>query len=130
MCGVWGVKVRKTGKKGRGVFAERNYRPGETVTTCPVIVVPKAEIPDTHILAGYVFWWSARKVAVVLGLGMLFNHDDDHNLRFELLPSRSVVRFRARRNIAKGEELTISYVLPGDEPWFLRRKRAAYARGD
>lgn len=111
--------------KGRGVYADRAYKKGETIERCQVILVPFREIRETDTLIFYVSMWHSRCYAVMLGNGMLYNHSDTPNATFG--PDRRIMRFRALRGIHKGEELTIDYEAGGV---FLHPRKARYARGD
>lgn len=118
------MSIRRN-RNGRGVYADRAYSRGETVERAQVILVPFREIRETDTLIYYVSLWRDRCYAVMLGNGMLYNHSDTPNMTFG--PDRKIMRYRALRNIRKGEELTIDYEAGGE---FLPSKKARYARGD
>jgi hypothetical protein len=107
-----GLEVRD-GRVGRGVFAAREFAAGEAVEVCPTVEIDGSEAAG--VLADYVFDSARRRsrVVLVLGYGMLYNHADDPNLEYEQ-DDDGVVTFFAARDIAEGEELTISY---GSEWW-------------
>src|SRR3989344_1073005 len=71
------IIVKRTDKKGRGVFALKDFQEGEIIESCPVInITPKErkKIQNT-ILAYYVYpWRSTRSGSVVLGYGSIYNH--------------------------------------------------------
>jgi hypothetical protein len=107
---VEGVAVRPAGSRGRGVFATRDFAAGETVERAPVLVLPPSEaaaVQDT-VLGSYVFGWRDT-VAVGLGLASLYNHAWDPSLDYFRRLEDGCLEFVARRAIAAGEELTISY---------------------
>jgi SET domain-containing protein len=106
-----GLEVRE-GRRGRGVFAAREFVEDETVEVCPTVELPRREAKG--VLADYVFdsTRSDGAVVLVLGYGMLYNHSAEPNLEYD--QEEGVVTFFAARGIASGEELTISY---GDEWW-------------
>jgi SET domain-containing protein len=109
-----GLEV-KQGRHGRGVFARRDYEPGEIVEVCPTVQVADADI--TGGLRDYVF--SAvkeRDVVLALGYGMLYNHSADPNLEYDQ-DDPGTITFLALRPIRRGDELTIDY---GDEWWQTR----------
>ena len=103
----------RDGRVGRGVFAARAFETGEAVEVCPTVEIDGSEAEG--VLADYVFDSARRRsrVVLVLGYGMLYNHADDPNLEYEQ-DDDGVVTFFAARDIAEGEELTISY---GSEWW-------------
>jgi uncharacterized protein len=109
------IGIRR-GRRGRGVFALRDFREGEIVETCPTVVVADEDVEG--VARHYVF--SARqsgKLLLVLGYGMLYNHSAEPNL-FHRTAGRLLIEFVALRDIAAGEELTHDY---GPEYWNDRR---------
>ena len=124
------ISLRHTGTaKGRAAFALRSFRCGETVEICPVIVTTGKfrDLPDE--LKDFVFNWRtlagarAGSLAMALGYGSMYNHDSPANMTYEALPKKFALRFRAARDIAAGEELTINYSggVAEDDRWFSRR---------
>ena len=141
------VYIKDTGTaKGRGVFASRAFRAGETVEVAPVVVVPHAMIttmtlkapgttvlqqsPSTRVEVRFVrefrllvFAWdklaNARGTsALALGYGSLYNSADPANLRFEADPAEMTLRFIATRDTQANEELTINYnAIGGGAEW-------------
>jgi SET domain-containing protein len=101
---------------GRGVFAGRPFRRGEIIEVCPVIPLTRAEATTcaVTILDDYFFEWGPRRnaYALALGCGALFNHSDDPNAAFRGRTKRLEMVFRAKRHIAKGEQITIDYEWP------------------
>jgi hypothetical protein len=109
-----GLEVR-VARRGRGVFAAREFREDEVIEVCPTIELPRREAKG--VLADYVFD-SIRgdgTVVVSLGYGMLYNHSEAPNVEYD--QAHGVVTFYAARDIARGEELTITY---GSEWWRTR----------
>ena len=53
------ITVKDSPGKGRGVFAQRNFKEGEVIETCPVIVLPAEEIDALELtqLYSYYFAW-------------------------------------------------------------------------
>ena len=78
--------VRKVRGMGRGVFAGRRYRKGEVIEVCPVVPLTRREEQKCRggVLDRYFFAWNEPgfTVAVVLGLGMVYNTSPDPNARF------------------------------------------------
>jgi len=71
------IEVRKTPKAGRGVFALKDFAPGEIIEKCPIInVTPKERKHiEKTILNFYVYpWRSTRSGSIVLGYGSIYNH--------------------------------------------------------
>lgn len=98
---------------GRGVYSKISICRGAIVEVAPVIPLTAKDwklIKETSLEA-YVFAWGAngKSNAIALGFGGLFNHSDDPNLSFCLNIREQSIAFRARREIAASEQLTIDY---------------------
>jgi uncharacterized protein len=107
--------VRRIRGKGRGVFACRSFRKGEVIEVCPVIPMSRKEANAAKtILDDYYFEWGpgGREYAVALGFGSLYNHADDPNAAFLNRTRQLQIVVRARKPIAKGEQITINYRWP------------------
>lgn len=99
---------------GRGVYSTVPISSGAIVEVSPVIPLTAKDwqsIKNT-LLESYVYAWgkNGRYVALPLGYGGLFNHADDPNLSFWLNHRNKWITFRARRDIAAFEQLTIDYM--------------------
>lgn len=108
---------------GRGVFTTTAIPAGAHVETCPVLVVPAAQVPaiDATVLYDHYYAWADGAAAIALGHGSLYNHSDDPNCEYVKRFAEAVVLIRARRAIPAGAELTIDYTsdpLGVDELWF------------
>ena len=109
---------------GRGVFAGRDFEPGETVEAAPVVLLDLKTQPFPAAVRRLAFNWSKTHVALALGFGSLYNHSDQPNLFFTRDTSGLTITFKATREIQAGEQLTISYdyLGPGKNPreqsWF------------
>lgn len=105
------VEVKRVKGKGRGVFARRPILEAEVIEEVPVIVLPIDEIRDANDwygLAGFCFLWGKGTVALALGYGSLYNHSYRPNALYEDVGPQTKV-FRALRDIAPGEEITVNY---------------------
>ena len=97
---------------GRGVFAGRAYRRGEVIEVCPVIPLPAGTVEAAlGALGRYLFKWGKAedRLAVALGYGSLYNHSTDPNARFTPRAATDDIVFRARRDIAEGEQIFVNY---------------------
>jgi SET domain-containing protein len=110
------LEVRRVRGKGRGVFATRSFRAGETIDVCPVIPLTRGEATtcSATILDDYFFEWGPKRAAyaLALGYGSIFNHSDDPNAAFECRTRQLQITFRATRHISRGEQITIDYQWP------------------
>lgn len=131
------LQLRHVAGRGLGVFAARNIGSGVIVERCPVFVLgthsPTVRslslFPYTgtrnHIKLGHILfpWLEDKHRALVLGYGMLYNHEPAgrSNIRYEPYidpdTNRRFVDFYAKRFIEKGEELTQTYA-SNDRLWF------------
>jgi uncharacterized protein len=104
--------VRRARGMGRGVFAGRAYRRGEVIEVCPVIPLPAGTVEAAlGALGRYLFKWGKAedRLAVALGYGSLYNHAPDPNARFTPRAVTDDIVFRARRDIAEGEQIFVNY---------------------
>jgi len=101
------IEVKRIPNKGRGVFARCDISAGTVIETAPVLVVSEQDMETTE-LAGHCFLWSKGKVGLPLGYGALYNHSYEPNAEYiDRAPQTKV--YRALRDIAGGEEITINY---------------------
>jgi SET domain-containing protein len=99
-------------KKGRCVFAKKKFRKNETIAVDPVIVLTLKETGETA-LNHYTLWWKGRhNVALGLGISVLINHSKDPNVVLKFDIKDKLVGVFAIRNIEKGEELLVDYIIP------------------
>jgi hypothetical protein len=107
------ITVKDSPGKGRGVFAQRNFKKGEVVETCPVIVLPAEEIDSLELtqLYNYYFAWGpdSKDAAIVLGYGSLYNHSYNPNARYCKDFENNLLRYICIRDIQEDEEITINY---------------------
>ena len=86
---------------------------GTLIEESPLLVLSGEEWrgADETVLHHYAFGWGPRNKGAVIGLGFtsLYNHSYNPNARAENKEKRLVMRLFARRDIARGEEITINY---------------------
>jgi SET domain-containing protein len=119
-----GLYTAHDDQKGRGVYTSIPVSIGDLIEVCPVIVIPKVELPIIHktILHDYYFLWGEDMddAAIALGFGSLYNHAIHPNANF-ILDMENTIDIVAILDINPGEEVTINYHgEPGDESvlWF------------
>jgi SET domain-containing protein len=108
---------------GRGVFATKNFRSGEVIEICPVVPIPRKLIKDKNptglqdFLENWLFEWENdfQSDAMVLGYGMIYNHSENPNAKYEMDFEKNIVTFRASKKIKKGEEIFIDYRITKDK---------------
>ena len=97
---------------GRGVFANRNFTTNECIEISPIIRLERDDpaIADSHsMVPHFVFTFTEGYEGFALGYGSLYNHSYDPNMLYTKDAAQQAVVFTARRDIRKGEELTITY---------------------
>lgn len=115
-------------EKGRGVFAAKDFKAGDTIEVCPVIVIPtnQLKLMDDSVMSSYVFEWTEmpETYAIVLGYGSLYNHSSDPNSEFDTDYEKNTMVFTALRDIKRGEEICTDYQWELEEEstpeWFKR----------
>jgi len=116
------VSVERIAGKGRGIVAAKEVKAGTVVIEDPVLVVrAKDEVAlidgrtclRTHALA-----WENGTICLALGLSGLVNHTrrpELHNVTTEYDYANEVLRIRAIRDIAAGEELLFDYEVSDED---------------
>jgi len=104
--------VKKSSRHGYGVFAEKQFRKGELIEECYIILSKGGD----DVLEDYYFD-AKGKYALFTGFGSIYNHSDDPNADYVISNKQKLATIKAARTIRKGEEITISY---GHE-WFSSR---------
>jgi hypothetical protein len=113
------VYVADTRSMGRGVFAARAFRAGEIVEEAPVLVLHSGQDSLPMLLRQRTFSWGELagaddgSEALVWGYGSLYNHANPANLEFAAQPESGTMVYRAARDVAADEELTINYESTG-----------------
>jgi SET domain-containing protein len=120
-----GLFIAHSEGKGRGVFTSQSIQEGEVIEICPVLIIPKIELPIIHktVLHDYYFLWGEEleSCAIALGFGSIYNHALHPNANFILDIYNQTIDIEAIVPIAAGEEITLNYHgEPGntDELWF------------
>jgi hypothetical protein len=106
---------------GRGMFAERDFAPGEVIEIAPVLVVPRGQIGPKDVLRDYVFNFDEDNVMVALGYASMFNHSYEPNARYKKDKGSRTLTFTAIKPVKKGEEIFVNYNLDPDNKsplWF------------
>ena len=106
------IEIKNTRKKGRGVFALKNFKEGEIVESCPVITLTPKERKycEKTILNFYIYpWKSLKSAAVVLGYGSIYNHSFTPNADWVQNFKTNSMVYTAIAPIKKDEEITVNY---------------------
>jgi uncharacterized protein len=105
--------IDKTKKMGNGVFTSEPIKANTIVEVSPVIVMKQSErkLLDQTLLHDYIFEWGdhKRQCCMATGYVPIYNHSYNSNCEYEMEFEKEVIRIKAVRNIAKGEELFINY---------------------
>jgi hypothetical protein len=107
--------VRKSPLGGRGVYANRSFKEGDVVETCPVLAGKDDEWGVST--EDYLFTTDDDTSVLPLGYGSLYNHRDDPSAIYDIDAKKKVMVVRAARPIRRGEEITVTY---GDDWWDTR----------
>jgi SET domain-containing protein len=98
---------------GKGVFAARDISEGEIIEICPVLLFPKAQLPDVRrtVLDDYYFDWGddGEWYAVCLGYGSLYNHSYTPNAEYGMDFDAQTIDFYCLRDITAGSEILVNY---------------------
>ncbi len=106
------IVIKRIPKKGRGVFALKDFKKGDIVENAPVLIFTPKERKhlEKTLLNYYVYpWRSTRGAALVLGFGSIYNHSYSPNADWKQnFKTRSMI-YRAIKTIKKGEEIMVNY---------------------
>ena len=119
------IEIKKSQNKGLGIFATETIKEGTLIETSPVILLSPEDtkkIDDTHLYNYYFSWEDDQKSsAIALGYVSLYNHQVNSNCIYETYFEEKVIRIITRKEILKGEELTINYnhdPMSDEATWF------------
>lgn len=106
------VEVKRTGKRGRGVFALRDFKKGEIVESCPVLTFTPTDRKNLEKtpMSHYIYpWRSTRGASLSLGYGSIYNHSFFPNADWKQNFKTEEMEYIALKPIKKGEEILINY---------------------
>ena len=111
------IEIREVAGKGRGVFAMRDFQPGDVIERAPVVVLKdhQYELLNQTTLRDYYFDWGGDNCAIPLGYSLIYNHADHPNAAAMRDHEADTITFVAIGPIAAGEEIVHRYECP---PWF------------
>lgn len=106
--------IVNTDIKGRCVFADKEYKKGETIEICEYITIPQVQIETLKktVINDYWFWADGDRGDAILLLGSwsLYNHSKkDPNMTVVMDSKDKRIWFVAYRDIKNGEELVFDY---------------------
>jgi len=108
----YAIVVRDVRGKGRGVFALKNFKRGELIERCPVLIIPPRQSQDIlkTKLDHYAFDWDKdEELALILGYGMIYNHSYAPNAKIVHDIAKRVSDITARTAIKAGDEILVNY---------------------
>ena len=107
------MKIKVSPEFGRGLYATRKIYAGELIEACEILTLSPADtvVVNTTDLKWYTFVFDEHRDCLVLGNGEIFNHSDDANVRYRLMPhkDRFMMVFISDKDIEEGEQLFIDY---------------------
>jgi SET domain-containing protein len=101
----------------RGVFADRDYKPGEILEVCPCIKQENKDLSGR--ILDYLFHFNENESLIAFGYCSMYNHIDDPNAEWEVI-NENQVKIVVKKHIKEGEEIFVSY---GDEYWDTRNSK-------
>jgi len=105
-------EIRKTEKRGWGIFALRDFAMDELVERAPVVIMTGEEMVllNQTKLHDYIFHWEDGKCCMALGNVPIFNHQAPSNCEYFQDYEQAVIEIKTVRAIRTGEEMTINYM--------------------
>jgi SET domain-containing protein len=106
-------QLKTSPEMGRGLYATRQIAQNEIIMKCEILVLSEndTKIVNTTDLQYYTFKFNETQDCLVLGLGEIFNHDENSNVNYELIDfeNRKIMVFKASKFIRFGKQLFINY---------------------
>jgi SET domain-containing protein len=110
------IVVGRSSIHGFGVFACEEIAAGEILEEIPFLEIPR----DSDAFYDIRFRWPKceppKAYAIPLGFACIYNHHDDPSADWETDEEQRIFRYKAIRDIAKREEIFISYNF-GEDYW-------------
>lgn len=106
------IEIKRTGKKGLGVFALKDFKEGEIIESAPVLTFTPTDRKNLEKtpLSHYIYpWKSTRGAALAFGYGSIYNHSYTPNADWKQNFKTQSMVYRAVKDIKKGEEITVNY---------------------
>ena len=109
--GVEQIILGESEISGRGVFAVRDFKAGEVVELCDVLIISKKDIKwiDKTELYDHYYAWSEGRAVLALGLGSMYNHSYNPNCKYRVKLNLNKIEFKSLQAINNGQELLINY---------------------
>lgn len=104
-----GIRVGDAGHKGRGVFATKQFYPGDLIERAPLLIIEDyVDLIDTGIEE---YWYDAGDDSCAVGLGYasLYNHSLRPNADYTIRTDEGIIDITAAREIRPKTEITINY---------------------
>lgn len=108
------IIVKNNKKYGRHILSTKNIKRGTLIEVSDLIIIrsnKEAGLVYKTILNSYVFAYGNFGLAIALGIGSLFNHDPEPNVRYVI--KKDKMHYYTTRDVKAGEQLFIDY---GYEP--------------
>jgi len=106
------IEIKKTAKKGWGVFALKDFEAGEVIESAPVLTFTPTDRKNLEKtpMSHYIYpWKSTRGAALAFGYGSIYNHSYSPNADWKQNFKTGCMIYRAVKDIKKGEEITVNY---------------------
>ena len=100
------IYIKKSQKKGMGVFALSEINKGDLIEECHIYFLKQNDSMKNHAY-GFPKGSSYKKLFIPFGFGPIYNHADDNNVDWEC--DSTVMRYFATRNIDAHEECCVKY---------------------
>lgn len=108
-----GLYMLQSDERGRGMYCQNDISKGDLIEICPVIAIPKRELPVIHktVLHDYYFLWGEQmdQCAIALGYGSIYNHEVHCNADFHLDIDNNTIDIIALSDIPAHTEITLNY---------------------
>ncbi len=104
------VKNTKT-SKGRGCFATKDFKKGEIIEECPILLltIKECDLCEKTLLDCYIYAWNKKFGAILLGYGFIYNHSYTPNAIYVRDYKNKLMVYKTIKPIKRGEEICVNY---------------------
>ena len=107
--GQFPIYIGQSQIHGRGMFASRDIKAGETIEYVPIVLFERQDIKPGTILRDYDITFNDNGMsAFMLGYGAIYNHSFKNNAEWFFKNEKTMI-IRANKDIKRDSEIFVNY---------------------
>lgn len=117
------IIVKRVGKKGRGIFANRDFKKGELILNIihKKIISYKQADKLSNYYNNHMSYVGNNKYAIMYSPEKYVNHSCDPNAYFKHINTKNE-KIIAMKPIKKGKEIVVDYTIDANDNWWMHCK--------